>query len=122
MPTSFFNELMQSLSDRGRQLLGRARVAVQPGDLAALGEALLSRRGEASGVVIARSLLEGYASAPLALRLRFLTAPADRCGSDSTARERAIDAYRAKPDAKTIAALHEAAEARRQELFRRINL
>jgi malonyl-CoA decarboxylase len=122
MPTSFFNELMQSLSDRGRQLLGRARVAVQPGDLAALGEALLSRRGEASGVVLARSLLDGYASAPLALRLGFLTALADRFGPDIAALDSAVEAYRAAPGSATIAAVHEAAEARRQELFRRLNL
>jgi malonyl-CoA decarboxylase len=113
---------MQSLTDRGRHLLGRPREALQPGDLAELGEALLSRRGEASGVVLARSLLDGYASAPLATRLAFLTALADRFGSDREALERAIEAYQASPGPKTIGALHQAAEARRQELFRRLNL
>jgi malonyl-CoA decarboxylase len=122
MATSFFNELLQSLTVRGRHLLGRTRDAVQPGDLAALGEALLSRRGEASGVVIARSLLDGYFSAPLALRLGFLTALADRFGEDKAALDAAIGAYRAKPDAPHVAALHAAAESKRQELFRRLNL
>ena len=122
MATSFFNELLQSLTVRGRQLLGRTREAVQPGDLAALGEALLSRRGEASGVVIARSLLDGYASAPLALRLGFLTALAERFGQDQAALDSAIDAYRAKPDPAGVRTLHQAAEAKRQELFRRLNL
>jgi malonyl-CoA decarboxylase len=119
---TYLNDLMQSLTDRGRTFLGRPRETLQPGDLTALGEALLSRRGEASGVVIARSLLEGYATAPLATRLGFLTALADRFGSDPDALDRAIEAYRASPGPKTIGALHHAAEARRQELFRRLNL
>ncbi|HEV7874722.1 MAG TPA: malonyl-CoA decarboxylase [Enterovirga sp.] len=119
---TYLNDLMQSLTDRGRTFLGRPRETLQPGDLTALGEALLSRRGEASGVVIARSLLDGYAAAPLATRLGFLTALADRFGSDPDALDRAIEAYRASPGPKTIGALHHAAEARRQELFRRLNL
>ena len=119
---TYLNDLMQSLTDRGRNLLGRPREALQPGDLAELGEALLSRRGEASGVVIARSLLEGYAAAPLATRLAFLTALADRFGTDREALERAIEGYKALPGPKTISSLHHAAEARRQELFRRLNL
>ena len=50
--TSFLNELMHSLGERGRALIGR-REAIAQGDLIALGELLLSRRGEASGVALA---------------------------------------------------------------------
>jgi malonyl-CoA decarboxylase len=119
---TYLNDLMQNLSHRGRNLLGWPRDAMQPGDLAVLGDALLSRRGEASGVVIARSLLEGYAAAPLATRLAFLTSLADRFGPDREALDRAIEAYRVSPGPRTIGVVHDAAEARRQELFRRLNL
>jgi malonyl-CoA decarboxylase len=119
---SFFNELMQTLGDRGRALIGRSREAIAQGDLVALGELLLSRRGEASGVALARTLLDTYAAAPLAARLSFLTALADRFGPDRTKLETAIDAYRGDPGPVTINALHGAAEARRQELIRRLNL
>src|SRR3712207_8055659 len=47
--SSFFNDLMHTLGDRGRALIGRSREAIAQGDLVALGELLLSRRGEASG-------------------------------------------------------------------------
>ncbi|HYI91748.1 MAG TPA: malonyl-CoA decarboxylase N-terminal domain-containing protein, partial [Beijerinckiaceae bacterium] len=119
---SFFNELMQTLGDRGRALIGRSREAIAQGDLVALGELLLSRRGEASGVALAGTLLDTYAAAPLAARLSFLTALADRFGPDRPKLETAIDAYRGDPGPVTINALHEAAEARRQELIRRLNL
>ena len=122
MAASFLNELMQSLGDRGRSLIGRSREPVRTGDLSALGEALLSRRGEASGVVLASALLDGYAAAPLAVRLSFLTALADRFGPDREKLATAISDYERTPNAGTLAALHEAAEARRQELFRRLNL
>src|SRR5918998_568188 len=119
---SFFNDLMHTLGDRGRALIGRSREAIAHGDLVALGELLLSRRGEASGVALARTLLDTYVAAPLAARLSFLTALADRFGPDRAKLEKAIDAYRNDPGPVTINALHEAAEARRQELIRRLNL
>src|SRR5215212_331303 len=120
--TSFFNDLMHTLGDRGRALIGRSREAIAQGDLVALGELLLSRRGEASGVALARTLLDTYVTAPLASRLAFLTALADRFGPDRTKVERAIEAYQRDPGPATINGLHDAAEARRQELIRRLNL
>ena len=122
MPTSFFNDLMQTLGDRGRSLIGRQRDPARSQDLAEIGEALLSRRGEASGVALARSLLDGYGSAPLATRLGFLTALADRFGPDTERVERAIADYQADRSARSLVALQEAAEPRRQELIRRLNL
>src|SRR5919205_1152727 len=120
--TSFLNELMHTLAERGQALLGRSRQAIAHGDLVALGELLLSRRGEASGVALARTLLDTYVAAPLAARLSFLTALADRFGPDKAKVEKAIEAYRRDPGPVTINALHDAAEARRQELIRRLNL
>jgi malonyl-CoA decarboxylase len=123
MPTaSFFNDLMHTLGDRGRALLGRSREAVAQGDLVALGELLLSRRGEASGVALAQTLLATYATAPLAARLSFLTALADRFGPDPAKLARALEAYQSDPGPATVNGLHSAAEARRQELIRRLNL
>lgn len=120
--TSFLNDLMHTLGDRGRALIGRSREAIAQGDLVALGELLLSRRGEASGVALARTLLDTYVAAPLASRLSFLTALADRFGPDRAKVDKAIDAYQRDPGPATINALHDAAEARRQELIRRLNL
>ncbi|MDB5592478.1 malonyl-CoA decarboxylase [Enterovirga sp.] len=122
MATSFLNDLMQTLGDRGRSLMGRSRDLARSGDLPELGEALLSRRGEASGVALARTLLDSYAGAPLAARLGFLTALADRFGPDRDLVDKAVAEYRRDPSGRAVSALQEAAEPRRQELIRRLNL
>ena len=120
--TSFFNDLMQTLGDRGRSLIRRPRETVRPGDLAEMGEALLSRRGEASGVALARSLVDAFATSPPTDRLTFLTALADKFGPDREKLDRAIAEYQTDPSAKAAHAVQEAAEPRRQELIRRLNL
>ena len=127
MAVSFLNELMQSLGDRGRSLIGRSlsgwpREPVRTDDLIGLGDALLSRRGEASGVAIARSLLDGYAAAIPARRIEFLSALADRFGPDRERLDRAVAEYGQEPSTRNALAIQEAAEPRRQELIRRLNL
>lgn len=55
---AFLGDLLDTLTVRGRNLLrwrGAGGPVAAP-DLAALGELLLSRRGEASGVALAHSL------------------------------------------------------------------
>jgi malonyl-CoA decarboxylase len=122
--STFFGELVDSLTERGRALLRRrgARSAIPQVDLAALGELLLSRRGEASGVALAQALLASYAAASAAERLLFLRALAERFGPDRRTVELAIEAFRAADGPDAISDLHLAAEPRRQELFRRLNL
>jgi len=122
--TSFLGDLMVSIADRGRALLGRSGDGTENGkvDLAALFEALLSGRGEASGVALASEILAHWRKLDGLQRRAFLVTLAERFGSDRTKLNRAIDAYKENPDAKTILALHKAAEPRRQEVIRRLNL
>ena len=122
MANSFLNELLQTLTERGRDLLARTRGAAAPESLVTLGEQLLSGRGEASGVALASILLETYAAAPAKARLSFLTALAEKFGAEPSKVERAIEAYRQAPSQATLHALHMAAEPPRQELIRRLNL
>jgi malonyl-CoA decarboxylase len=91
-------------------------------DLARLADALLSERGEASGVALAGELLSAYASRTTEARIDFLLKLASRFGADRARLDRAIDRYRNDPSATNGIALHVAAESRRQELFRRLNL
>ncbi len=53
--STFLGDLIDTLTERGRALLGRKgdRDAIPQVDLIALSELLLSRRGEASGVALA---------------------------------------------------------------------
>ena len=90
--------------------------------LGALAEALLSERGEASGVARARELLGEYAIATEEVKLQFLSMLAERFGADAKRINKAIAAYQAHPGPDQARLLHDAAESRLQELLRRLNL
>ncbi|MGC2774712.1 MAG: MCD, Malonyl-CoA decarboxylase MCD, partial [Bradyrhizobium sp.] len=80
----FLQGLIDTLTQRGRSVLGikPPRHVGEDPDLELLGEALLSRRGEASGVAIAQSLLAAFERAKEPERLKFLSSLADRFGPD----------------------------------------
>jgi malonyl-CoA decarboxylase len=123
---SFFGDLLQTISERGRDLIGIGRgdlaSRASAGDLVKLCEDLISRRGEASGVALARLILDRYANFGQAERHAFLRAIALDFDADHTAVDEAIAAYRAAPSRARLGTLHEAAEPRSQELIRRLNL
>ncbi|HXF46697.1 MAG TPA: malonyl-CoA decarboxylase [Burkholderiaceae bacterium] len=98
--------------------VGRARRK----DLGVLARALLSERGEASGVALATELLTAYEALDEAQRVGFLTTLAQQFGADRERLRRALDRYLAEPTPRNEVALHAAAEPRRQELVRRLNL
>ena len=116
--------LLASIAERGRALLDldRGEPASAGSDLHALAEALLSSRGEASGVALSRELLDGYEALDDGGKTGFLTTMAERFGPDAARLDAAIAAYREAPDDGTALELHAAAEPRRQELIRRLNL
>ncbi len=122
--SAYLGDLLDTLTERGRNLLRRRDPAGASGtapDLATLADLLLSRRGEASGVALARALVAAFDTAQPEERRAFLTLLADRFGPDRAAVDAAIEAVRAEaPDA--VERLHAAAEPRRQELLRRLNL
>src|SRR6478672_2060019 len=125
MNTSFFGELLQTISERGRALLARDRrgaPSARSESLIELCEDLLSGRGEASGVALAREILGRYAELTTGPRIAFFEALAERFRPDPTRMDKAIAAWREQPNDETAAEVHAASEPRRQELFRRLNL
>ena len=64
--------------------------ALSESEMIELGETLLSRRGEATGVALAQTLLAGYAAASQTERLAFLKALADLFGPDQKLVEQAM--------------------------------
>ena len=91
-------------------------------ELGSMALALLSERGEASGVALARQILEVYAGFDGETRLQFLRILAERFGPDPARLAAAIEAYRANPGPRASTELFAAAEPPRQELIRRLNL
>ncbi len=125
MNTSFFGELLQSITERGRALIERRReppgLAFSEG-LAELCEQLLSIRGEASGVALAREILTRYDELKTGPRIAFFETLLSRFGPDRARIEAALEAWQRSPSDTTANELHKATEPRRQELFRRLNL
>src|SRR4030081_457582 len=98
MNTSFFGDMLQTISERGRALIDRARD--RRGDAAArshstveLCEELLSGRGEASGVALARALLTIYDELTTGPRIAFFEALATKFGVDPERVGSAVDAW-----------------------------
>jgi malonyl-CoA decarboxylase len=123
--TSFFSEMLQTIADRGRALISRERrepAQEQFVGLVELCEAVLSGRGEASGVALAREILAHYADLTIGPRIAFFETLAKTFGPDNARIEAAITAWRQSPSDETASELHHASEPRRLELFRRLNL
>jgi malonyl-CoA decarboxylase len=119
--------MLNSITERGRALLDRARDrrnggAARSESLADLCEELLTGRGEASGVALAGEILGKYAELTTGPRIAFFEELANRLGPDPAKIESAIAAWQANPSDATAAMVHAAAEPRRQELLRRLNL
>jgi malonyl-CoA decarboxylase len=118
---------LQTISERGRALIDRAsKRRLAPGThsdgLVELCENLLSRRGEASGVALARDILARYEELTTGPRIAFFETLATRFGPDRERLVAAVERWRQDPSDDAIAELRQAAEPRRQELLRRLNL
>jgi malonyl-CoA decarboxylase len=127
MNATFFGDMLQTIADRGRALLertlpGRVDGVTRSQNLIDECEQLLTGRGEASGVALARDILSQYAALTTGPRIAFFEALATRFGPDETRLKTAIAAWQSDANDETIAEIHLAAEPRRQELFRRLNL
>jgi malonyl-CoA decarboxylase len=125
--SSFFGELLQSISERGRSLIDRTRdrrvlAERRSSDLIELCEELLSGRGEASGVAFAGEILGRYAELTTGPRIAFFEALAQQFGPDQERLSAAAAAWQKDPSEDLAEEVHRASEPRRQELFRRLNL
>jgi malonyl-CoA decarboxylase len=125
MANAFFTDLLSTISERGRTLLRRGKLAddgrQDAAGLIELCEALLSGRGEASGTAMARELLDRYHALDVEERRAFFHALARNFGPDREKVGKAIEAWISEPGDGNGGALHFASEPRRQELIRRLN-
>ncbi|HEY4029830.1 MAG TPA: malonyl-CoA decarboxylase [Caulobacteraceae bacterium] len=129
---TFLGGMLTAIFERSRALARRnARPApeARPSDagavpaLTALCAKLVSGdHGEASSVAMASEVLARWSALDTEGQREFLLALGSGFGPDPERLDRAIDAYRARPDAETVLTLHNAAEPPRQEVLRRLNL
>jgi malonyl-CoA decarboxylase len=120
---SFFQELMAAVAEQGRALLPKALFRDGGGEsIEVLSRALMSGRGEASGVAIARQLLNQLKNATSEERLQFFRFLADDLQPDAALVAEAARNYLDHPSDRTLTKLQKASYSPRLEFFRRLNL
>lgn len=121
---AWWGRALESIADRGRELLNLRDTPKEPEELVEMCRALLGGAGEASGTALAREVVRGYDGLAPDLQDTFIDQLAEHF---SAPREGILDAserYRDAPpgeDFDALLALANAVESPRQELFRRIN-
>jgi len=120
---SFLQELLSSVAEQGRSLLPKALFGNAGSEnIEELSTALLSGRGEASGVAIARAVLDRYAQLDAEQRLAFFRFLArDMQPDPALVAEAAREHLESCSDA-SMAKLQKALESPRMEFFRRLHL
>jgi malonyl-CoA decarboxylase len=120
---SFLQELMNGIAERGRTLLPRSLAGPDTSnELVDLVRALVSGRGEASGVALARQILARYGTLDDVHRQAFFGFLAESLGPDTGVVRAAASAFVAQSTPEAYRKLVRAVEAPRQEFFRRLNL
>ena len=111
MSTRFFQDMLGSIAERGRQLIDRSpardvaknsrKSSERSSDtIEELSRALLSGRGEASGVALARQLLDRYTGLPVSDRIKFFQLLGRDFGPDQPALRVAWNEYDKNPSPK----------------------
>jgi malonyl-CoA decarboxylase len=127
-------DMLGRIAERGRALVekrslrlagfasraGASNAASEP--IEDLCRALLSGRGEATGVALAGKVLDRYAAMSKPEKQAFFQSLARDFGPDPQQLKKAWAAYEQASDAGGLQALLRAVEPPRQELFRRLNL
>jgi malonyl-CoA decarboxylase len=114
--TTVFNDLVGRVADRGRSLLGSAA----PGNISQMCETLLTGKGEATGLALARGIFDRYDAMTQAERHVFFIMLRDRFDVDRKVADAAFAKRQTDGDA-ALRGLHKATEPRSQELIRRLN-
>lgn len=123
MNVSFLQELLNQVAEQGRALLPKALFGTNGEEtIDGLARGLMSVRGEASGVAIARQLLKRLAYASVEERANFFRYLSDDLQPDPCAVATAAQHYLEAPSDSSMLKLQKAAESPRREFFRRLNL
>lgn len=124
MNVSFFQEILSKISDRGRQLLDISSIMGAAGQESfdSLCHALVSTRGEASGVALARQVLNLYEESTAEEKDTFFALIANHFIQNKENVERAAKAYLDAPSQEKLEALVASVGSPRRELLSRLNL
>ncbi len=124
MASTSLHHFLDTVADAGLALIRRraASRTSSPAEMARLCHDLLSSRGEALGVTLARLIVEAYSTMDESQKHEFFGALHSGFHVDRTRILACARTYQKAGDDESLAALQSAVESPRQELFRRINM
>ena len=108
MKRDWFSRVLDSIADRGRELLNHGSGRAKQAPTEALCAELLSGRGEASGMAIARDLIHRYDSLEEEGRIAFFMLLNDRFGPITARLRKAAAAYVADGSPDSLQLLQQA--------------
>tara|TARA_B110000240_G_scaffold182532_1_gene215393 strand:- start:645 stop:1949 length:1305 start_codon:yes stop_codon:yes gene_type:complete len=118
-----FKEIIASIADAGQKLFNNQNVKKNNLDsILSLCDDLISHRGAAFGITVARSVTELYQSLSEENKLLFFKKINEKYKPSFTKVNQAIDIYKDSQNEKTLTDLSEILEGSRRELFRRMNM
>ncbi len=119
--TSFFSDLLVAISERGRSLIDLQQTSPEPKDLLTIAKALLSQKGEASGLALASDFFSVYDGLDEAELDAFFIMLGEQFGPDLEGVNKIISGLGKVLSVEEVLQLHQKSEPQRQELFRRLN-
>ena len=122
MNTSFFQELLSGVAERGRALIDLSIGGHHADSIEELSRALMSSRGEAAGVALAQRILDAYAALSHEERLAYFQFLNTAFTPDPESVREAARSYLEAQDDASLRALTRSVEPPMQEFLRRLNM
>jgi malonyl-CoA decarboxylase len=121
MSPTFVSQIFNSIADTGRELLDLGTGKSRNHSIEGLCRDLLTQKGEASGMALAREVVEVWVGLSEREQLDFLLFLDTEMSPDQGRIDKAVTAYQMDQSPQNYQYLSAAIEAPRQELMRRVN-
>ena len=116
-------QIISSIADAGQKLFNNKNIKENDLDsILSLCDDLISQKGAAFGITVARNITELYQSLSGEKKLSFFKKINEKYKPSFTKVDEAIDVYKKVQNEKTLSGIFKVSEGRRRELFRRMNM
>jgi len=116
-------QIISAIADAGQKLFTKKNIKENDIDsILSLCDDLISHKGAAFGITVARDITKLYQVLSLENKLLFFKKINEKYKASFTKVDEAINHYKISPNEKTLANLFKSSEGKRRELFRRMNM
>ena len=116
-------QIISSIADAGKQLFNKKDIKKNDLDsILSLCDDLISNKGAAFGITVARDITELYQTLSIENKILFFKSINEKYRASFTKVNEAIDVYKNSQNEKTLSDLFTVSEGKRRELFMRMNM